>query len=134
MSRGHEFRVGLDPKSDVGKCLKFKDGDGPNVTSLPVVDNCTVEHTHEIFATPDVDSEDFPVYPGFKELEAVAQAACLAKFEGYVGVSPFESTLFYSWIVPSLESWNDEKDRQIICVAGKADSGFLTESVKDSQR
>ena len=43
------------------------------------------------------------------------------------GVSPFDSTLFYSWMVPTLASWGDQNienagdepgDREIICIVG----------------
>jgi hypothetical protein len=114
----------------VGTCLKFDDDIGENVTKLPAVP-CEESHSHEIFAVVQSDAE---TYPGFEELEAEAQALCLGEFEEYVGVSAFDSELFYSWLVPTLNSWDKENDREIICVVGEQGGAPLTGSVRDINR
>ena len=73
-------------------------------------------------------------YPGFDALEEYAQVQCLEKFETYGGISAFDSTLFYSWIVRSIGSWNSEsKGRQVACVADTADGSNLIGAVENSR-
>ena len=115
----------------VGTCLDYLDGDiGAEVTELRTID-CAEPHSHEIFA---VVVSDATVYPGFEALEETAQARCLAQFEDYVGIGVFDSTLFYSWLVPTLTSWDREDDREIICVLGDGEGAPLVGSMRDSNR
>lgn len=113
-----------------GTCLDFGEEVGAEVTELPVVP-CEEPHTHEIFA---VLLSQADTYPGLEALEADAQARCLRPFEDYVGVSAFDSELFYSWLVPTLTSWDREDDREIICVAGEGDGAKLVGSVRGVAR
>jgi len=114
--------------SAVGTCLAFDPDVGAEVTSLPTVE-CSEPHSHEIFA---VVVSDASVYPGLEALEATAQTKCLAQFEDFVGISAFDSTLFFSWLVPTLDSWDNEDDREIICVIGEGTGAPLVGSVRDS--
>ncbi len=114
----------------VGTCLDFDADTGAEVTELPTID-CAEPHSHEIFA---VVVSDETVYPGFEALESTAQAKCLGQFEEYVGISAFDSTLFYSWLVPTLTSWDREDDREIICVVGDGAGAPLVGSVRGSDR
>jgi hypothetical protein len=123
------------------RCLQFEDDVGAQVTEFPWV-ACNVAHSHEVFeATPFLESltntstGSIPdVYPGFDRLESFAERACLEAFEPYVGISAFDSKLFYSWLVPTLASWNDFDDNEIVCVAGNADSTPLEATIQNSQR
>lgn len=122
-------------EDQVGRCL-LVESDDALVTSLPMID-CSEEHSHEIFAVLTMTDEEFPVYPGTEALEAVAERECLTEFEDYVGISPFDSQYFYSWLVPTLESWTNTRflDRVILCVAGNHDAAPLPPgSIKDSRR
>jgi hypothetical protein len=114
----------------VGRCLQVDESIGAEVTELPEVP-CEEPHTHEIYAVV-VSSES--VYPGFEALEETAQARCLAEFEDFVGISAFDSELFYSWLVPTLTSWDREDDREIVCVVGAKDGAPLVGSVRGSNR
>jgi hypothetical protein len=114
-------------KVSSGQCLLVAEGLGAQVGDLPVID-CTKPHSHEIFATV-IDKTD-QVYPGMATLEQLAETKCYGEFEGYVGISPFDSSLFVTWIVPSLGSWNDKSDRSILCVLGRKDGGQLDKSAK----
>lgn len=113
-----------------GTCLVFTDEVDANVTSLPSVP-CIDSHTHEIYAILDSAAD---TYPGFDALETEAQAACLGAFEPYVGISAFDSSLFYSWLVPTLSSWESESDREIICVLANLNGAPLIGSMRDSAR
>jgi hypothetical protein len=121
--------INLDATS-VGTCLDFGDTIDAEVTTLPVAP-CAEPHTHEIYAV--VVTEE-ATYPGFEALEAEAQARCLGEFEDYVGVSAFDSELFFSWLVPTLNSWDREDDRQLICVVGEGNGAPLVGTVRNIGR
>ena len=114
----------------VGMCLDFGPEVGAEVLELPTID-CSEPHSHEIFA---VVVSDATVYPGKKALETTAQAKCLGRFEEFVGISAFDSTLFYSWLVPTLNTWDRNDDREIICVVGDGTGAPLRGSVRNSNR
>jgi hypothetical protein len=104
-------------------------GLSPDVSKLPIID-CSKPHTHQIFFTYQ-DTDD--VFPGMTALEATAQQQCLTAFQPFVGISFVDSTLFVTWIVPSLDSWNDKKDRAILCVLGLKNGGTLTGSAQGTK-
>jgi hypothetical protein len=110
-----------------GQCLFVEADLKADVSTLPTID-CTKPHTHEIYSTvADTESD---VFPGMAELEDFAERECYGDFEEYVGISPFDSTLFVTWIVPSLAGWNDEDDRDVLCVLGPRDGSQLDVSAK----
>lgn len=117
-------------ESGVGTCLDFPEDVGAEISELPVVP-CEVSHSHEIFAVVLTEGD---VYPGFEALETEATAACLTEFEPYVGINAFDSELFYSWMVPTLTSWDREDDREIVCVVGNHNGAPLVGSVEGTQR
>lgn len=116
--------------SAIGTCLDVGDTVGADIERLPVVP-CEEPHSHEIFAVFDSAADS---YPGFDALEAEAQALCLGAFEEYVGISAFDSDLFYSWLVPTLTSWDKNDDTEIVCVAGEDNDAPLVGSVEGLAR
>jgi len=118
------------PPTTIGTCVDFGDTIGADVTELPEVP-CEDPHTHEIYAIKVVDAD---TYPGFDALEADAQAQCLGAFDDYVGISAFDSELFFSWLVPTLTSWDKYDDRQIICLIGEDNGAPLVGSVRNINR
>jgi len=119
-------------KDGVGTCLLVGTSIDAEVSKLPTID-CALEHTHEIYATIVVSDTKYPVYPGTEALDAVAQHDCTAAFQPYVGSVPFDSALFFSWLLPTLASWNDHKDRTILCVTSRFDNAKLKGTVKGSR-
>lgn len=117
-------------ETSIGTCLLFEDDVGSEVTTLPVVP-CGESHTHEIFAVVESEAE---VYPGFEGLEAEAQTVCFAEFEPYVGIDFFDSAFNFSWMVPTLTSWDRDNDREIICVIANLNGAPLVGSVEDARR
>ncbi len=107
-------------------CMQVTEALPPEVKELPIID-CAQPHSHEIFATL-VSAES--VYPGVDALGSFAQVKCLSAFEDFVGISAFDSTLTYTWLVPSLKSWNDKKDRQVLCVLARRDGSPLVGSMR----
>ncbi len=119
-----------DGETAAGTCLQVPEDLPPEVEKLPVVD-CAEPHTHEIYAVVDYTEED--VFPGIAALDAFAEVECLAAFEPYVGIESFDSSLVFTWLVPTLGSWNDQDDRQVICVLADFQGAPLTGSQKDAR-
>jgi hypothetical protein len=118
-------------KDGPGTCLEVPDTLGEQVKRLPVVD-CSTSHSHEIYSVEKWDKGD--VFPGNEALDTFAQQRCVASFRRYVGVSNFDSALTFTWLTPTLDSWNNHKDRNVLCVLQNADAAPMTTSMKDSHR
>jgi hypothetical protein len=116
----------VEPGAEQPVCLQVTDDLPAEVTKLPVID-CAEPHTHEVYATV-VSSES--VYPGVDALGSFAQVKCLSAFEDFVGISAFDSDLSYSWLVPTLKSWNDDDDRDVLCVLARRDGSPLVGSMQ----
>lgn len=123
-------------------CLLFEEAPTLEIESLPEVP-CAEPHSHEIYAALDyvvvsnLESATTitDVYPGFEALESFARAQCLSEFEDYVGISVFDSALFYSWILPTLNSWeSDDRDREVLCVAGNGNGALLPPGTVEGSR
>jgi Septum formation len=107
-------------------CMEVTEALPPEVKELPIID-CAQPHTHEIFATL-LSTES--VYPGVEALGSFAQVKCLSAFEDFVGISAFDSSLSYTWLVPSLQSWNDKDDREVLCVLARRDGSPLVGTMR----
>ena len=121
----------LDVTTEAGTsvCMKVTELLPAEVEKLPVI-ACDVPHTHEIYDTITYDRKD--VNPGVDELGDFALTECLAAFEPFVGTSAFDSQLSYTWLVPSLDGWNDEDDRDVLCVLADRDGAELVGSMRAS--
>ncbi|MDH4148005.1 MAG: septum formation family protein [Acidimicrobiia bacterium] len=112
-----------------GDCIEppapTEDKEVLELTAIP----CDTAHTHEVYAVIPYEADD--VYPGTQELTTFADGRCLAEFEDYVGVPYDDSTLRFSYLLPSLNSWNDRDDRAVICVIVATDSQ-ISRSARDS--
>ena len=118
-------------KSGAGTCLAVSDQLGAEVTKLPTV-SCDKEHSHEIFGVVAYDKGD--VFPGLEALNLFAESACATAFTAYTGASIFDQSmpLTFTWLTPTLGSWNDDDDRDILCVLANKDASPLTRSMKDA--
>jgi hypothetical protein len=114
-----------------GTCLDVRDDLPAEVTKLPVID-CARPHTDEIYAVVDYDRGD--VFPGLEELGTFAEQVCVREFEPYVGTSAFDSSLSFTYLTPTLGSWNDQDDRAVLCVLRDGQAASLTGSMKGSGR
>jgi Septum formation len=114
-----------------GTCLQVTDDLPAEVDKLPTI-ACDQPHTHEVYAVVPYTAND--VFPGLAELESFSQKACLTAFDKFVGISVFDSSLSFSWLVPSLDGWNKNKDRDVLCVLQDAKSAQLTGSMRNSKR
>jgi hypothetical protein len=87
---------------------------------------CTEPHSHEAYFA--VEYPDGP-YPGSTAVETFAEQQCVGAFAEYVGVEVAQSRLYFTYLYPSVSTWNDKKDRQIVCFAVSRDE-LVTGTVK----
>ena len=113
----------------VGQCVQLPTGD--NITDLETTD-CSALHDAEVFHLTQVTEDE---RPSDSELEDMGGDACLAAFEGYVGISYEESELDYTILYPSPGSW-EQGDREIICfiISGEGTDVQLSGSMKGSNK
>ncbi|HXW80262.1 MAG TPA: hypothetical protein VEJ84_12230 [Acidimicrobiales bacterium] len=73
-------------------------------------------------------------YPGVQALTTFANAVCLNEFQPFVGTAYTNSSLYYTYLYPSPNSWDNsvQRDRMIICVLHTTGAP-LTASAKGSQ-
>jgi hypothetical protein len=117
-----------------GDCLSPPDEVQAGLEQVRVVP-CAEPHTQEVFATidyeaPDEDDDDFP---GDSEVQAYADAQCLDPFTDYVGIDYLDSSLFLTYLVPTVVSWNEEGDREIVCIA-QTTGETMQGSIEGSER
>jgi hypothetical protein len=98
----------------VGDCLNPGKELGAEITDIKAVP-CKDPHTHEVFALPQYPGKD-DVYPGEDKLRTFANAQCLEAFGNYTGADYLDSKLFFSYLQPSIRSWQEGKDRRVVCV------------------
>lgn len=96
------------------------------ISELSRVD-CTEPHDQEAYAVVDYDGDDFP---GEVALKDFADGACATEFAPYVGIDYRDSTLFFTYLLPSARSWEGD-DRSVTCFVTTTGEP-LTASVKDS--
>lgn len=104
---------------------------------------CTKPHTQEAYAlvtyqaagagTGPSASAAGGAYPGGDALDKFAKGACAQRFTNYVGVDYLKSKLFYTYLLPSARSWEQDDDRTITCFITTT-GGMLTTSVKGSRK
>jgi hypothetical protein len=104
---------------------------------------CTQPHTQEAYALVTYQagsaapnsaaSPGGAPYPGGDVLDKFAKGACAEHFTGYVGVDYLRSSLYYTYLMPSARSWQQDDDRTVLCFVTTT-GGTLTASVKGSRK
>lgn len=102
---------------------------------------CTAQHTQESYAAVDYTAPSTGggtgaaagAYPGADALDAFAKGVCAQRFTGYVGVDYLDSSLYFTYLLPSARSWEQDNDRTVLCFVTTA-GGTLTSSVKGSRK
>lgn len=107
----------------VGDCSKTELKE--ETTTIALVP-CTEPHSHEAYFT--VEYPDGP-YPGSTAVETFAEQQCVGAFADYVGIEVAQSRLYFTYLYPSVSTWNDKKDRQVVCFAVSRDE-LVTGTVK----
>jgi hypothetical protein len=98
--------------------------------------SCKVAHTQEAYATvgfTNADGTQASAYPGSSQLTTFAQGACAQRFTSYVGVDYLDSSLYFTYLLPSARSWEQNDDHNVICFVTTTGSP-LTASVKGSKK
>lgn len=125
----------IDPSEDVpadvlslqvGQCLdEVATG---FITTDNVVD-CAVPHTYEVFSEAVIPDGSFP---GDDQIDSTAQRSCDEAFASFVGVPYEESTLDYTYVIPTSDTW-ESGDRQIACLITDP-AGETTGSLQSAAR
>jgi hypothetical protein len=117
-----------------GQCFLPPDKPKAELTSIDQVP-CTQPHTQEAYAVVSYKSpsaEATTDYPGDTALKQFADGACAQRFADYVGIDYQDSSLFFTYLVPSARSWQQADDRHVICFITTT-GGLLHKSVKGSK-
>lgn len=119
-----------------GECFQAPTKVQAQLSSLQRV-TCSKPHTQESYAIVPYAASSAAAaasaYPGADALSAFAQGACAQHFTGYVGVDYLDSKLFFTYLMPSARSWEQDDDRAVICFVTTTGAP-LTSSVKGSKR
>lgn len=97
----------------VGECVNLTADvteESTEVGELPVVD-CAEPHDAEVFHVVDTSLTEFDE----TAITTEADLACYDAFEGYVGMAYEESSIYYTLLYPTQQSW-DADDRAIVCL------------------
>ena len=113
----------------VGDCIVPPTTVQAQISTIKIV-SCHQSHTQEVFAL--VRDNAGNNYPGATTLQTFATARCLQQFQPYVGDAYEDSSLFYTFLLPSVRSWTSE-DRTVVCVITTTGQP-LTASVRGSKR
>lgn len=110
-----------------------------NLNEVP----CTSKHTEEAYAVVAYQAHNgagqtssgatSSGYPGSDVLDTYAKGVCAQRFTKYVGVDYLDSTLYYTYLLPSARSWEQNDDRNVTCFVTTT-GGTLTKSVKNSRK
>lgn len=111
-----------------GDCLITPKKIQAELTSIEEVP-CTTPHTQQVYAL--VRDHGGSTYPPVTALDSFANAQCLDHFAAYVGVPYQDSSLYFTYLLPSVRSWA-AGDRTVVCVAETVGKP-LRRSVKGSK-
>lgn len=95
----------------VGDCLAESVG-SEAVSSVETVD-CDEPHYSEIYSSIILD--DGP-YPGDAAVQTTAEEECSADFESFIGMEYAYSELWFEYLQPTQETWDQMDDREVICM------------------
>lgn len=107
---------------DVGTC--FDDPEQTQGIQEVELVPCDEPHDNEVFATFDLDGEE---YPGGPRVEDAALAGCTEAFPEPVAERFRDTDLVIGVLTPSEDSWEDG-DREVVCFLSSPD-GMLTGSL-----
>jgi hypothetical protein len=72
-------------------------------------------------------------YPGADVLTKFAQSVCAQQFNDYVGIDYQDSTLFFTYLLPSPQGWEQSLDRYVLCFI-ESNQSLRTTSAKGSKQ
>lgn len=105
--------------------------------------SCGKPHTQESYAVLDfrpsadaIASGAPPTatsFPGADVLATFAKGACAQRFTGYVGINYLDSSLYFTYLLPSARSWEQNDDHAVLCFVTTTGQK-LTKSVRHSKQ
>ena len=96
---------------------------------------CDGPHRQESYAIVDYQPPagvQGDAFPGDATAGRVRRRDLRQNFEDYVGISYLDSSLFFTYLLPSARGWEESKDRAVICFVTTT-GAELTASVKESR-
>lgn len=109
----------------LGDCFN-DESDSDEVTSLPGVP-CSEPHDNEVFAIFDLMFSEFP---GQDKVSDLAFDKCLGYFQNFVGRDYESSSLDVFPITPTLSSWQQNNDKEVVCALYDLELNKLKGSVR----
>lgn len=94
----------------VGDCVLEPDSE--QIGSLDAVP-CDQPHDFEVYALFDMTNGD---WPGQDVVDAAVEERCPILYEEAIGISYLESAYYFQAIYPTIDSWINGNDREIVCV------------------
>jgi hypothetical protein len=132
----------------VGQCFKAPTGVHAELSTLEGTP-CDKPHAQEAYAivnytdlgnatnAPNISNPPNPTsvtnYPGSDLLTKFADSKCAQLFGAYVGVDYLDSSIFFTYLLPSPRSWEQGLDRRVICFITSSGS-LRTTSAKGSKQ
>jgi hypothetical protein len=104
-----------------GQCFEGQAEVKAQLSELTEVD-CDEEHAQESYAVVEYTADEgdsADTFPGDDALAKFADGACAGEYGKFVGVDYLDSELFYTYLLPSARSWEDD-DRSVVCFVTSA--------------
>lgn len=116
-----------------GDCVLSPVDVAAELTELERVE-CDVEHHMEVYARVELPQADGDAaqFPGDAATKNFADGSCAEEFTDYVGISYLDSSLWFTYLVPSARSWAEGGDRTVTCFVTTTGAP-LTQSVAGSR-
>ena len=118
----------------VGQCFAAQKEVQAEIATLDAIP-CNGPHRQEAYAIvayqPPAGVQG-DAFPGDANLKSYADAKCAEQFEKYVGISYLDSSLFFTYLLPSARGWEQSDDRSVLCFVTTTGAD-LTSSVKESK-
>ncbi len=118
----------------VGQCFTAQTEVQAELSSLTSVP-CDTPHRQQSYALIDYQPPagvEGDAFPGATTLAHYADAQCAQSFQSYVGISYLDSSLFFTYLLPSARGWEQSKDRAVICFVTTTGPD-LTSSAQESR-
>lgn len=85
---------------------------------------CDEPHEMEVYAAVEfpepadgaATSAAGSTFPGDSALKDFADGTCAQEFAAYVGIDYRDSSLYFTYLVPSARGWEAETDRTVVCL------------------
>ncbi len=97
---------------EVGDCLESDAFAGSEISDIATI-SCAEPHDAEIYSAMELPEGD---YPGVEAVRSEAEDYCLPAFDDFAGIGYLDSELVVYPLFPTEGSWNEQDDREILCI------------------